>query len=69
MTLWTIKAFLKGYHYRCFFLFFSEEEKPAAMHGGDRRNPSPAILASNFLASFLAAVSWRIPSFSSLYPT
>ncbi|XP_034951486.1 neural cell adhesion molecule 2-like [Chelonus insularis] len=46
-----------------------EEEKPAAMHGGDRRNPSPAILASNFLASFLAAVSWRIPSFSSLYPT
>lgn len=46
-----------------------EEEKPAAMHGGDRRNPSPAILASNFLASFLAAVSWRIPSFSNLYPT
>ncbi|XP_008558140.1 neural cell adhesion molecule 2 [Microplitis demolitor] len=46
-----------------------EEEKPAAMHGGDRRNPSPAILASNFLASLLAAVSWRIPAFSSLYPT
>ncbi|XP_031837730.1 zwei Ig domain protein zig-8 [Nomia melanderi] len=46
-----------------------EEEKPAAMHGGDRRNLSPAILASNFLVSFLAAVSWRIPSFTSLYPT
>ncbi|XP_014232002.1 neural cell adhesion molecule 2-like isoform X1 [Trichogramma pretiosum] len=46
-----------------------EEEKPAAMHGGDRRNLSPAILASNFLVSLLAAVSWRIPSFSSLYPT
>lgn len=46
-----------------------EEEKPAAMHGGDRRNLSPAILASNFLVSLLAAVSWRIPSFTSLYPT
>ncbi|CAD6202123.1 GSCOCG00002952001-RA-CDS [Cotesia congregata] len=46
-----------------------EEEKPAAMHGGDRRNPSPVILASNFLASLLATVSWRIPTFSSLYPT
>ncbi|XP_076282879.1 zwei Ig domain protein zig-8 [Lasioglossum baleicum] len=46
-----------------------EEEKPAAMHGGDRRNLSPAILASNFLASLLAVVSWRIPSFTSLYPT
>ncbi|XP_015593613.1 neural cell adhesion molecule 2 [Cephus cinctus] len=46
-----------------------EEEKPAAMHGGDRRNLSPAILASNFLISLLAAVSWRIPSFTSLYPT
>lgn len=39
------------------------------MHGGDRRNLSPAILASNFLVSLLAAVSWRIPSFTSLYPT
>lgn len=47
----------------------SEEEKPAAMHGGDRRNLGPAILASNFLVSLLAAVSWRIPSFTSLYPT
>lgn len=47
----------------------AEEEKPAAMHGGDRRNLSPAILASNFLVSLLAAVSWRIPSFTSLYPT
>ncbi|XP_078046917.1 limbic system-associated membrane protein [Augochlora pura] len=46
-----------------------EEEKPAAMHGGDRRNLSPAILASNFLVFLLAAVSWRIPSFTSLYPT
>ncbi|XP_053973470.1 neural cell adhesion molecule 2-like isoform X2 [Hylaeus anthracinus] len=46
-----------------------EEEKPAAMHGGDRRNLSPAILASNFLVSLLATVSWRIPSFTSLYPT
>ncbi|KAK2585652.1 hypothetical protein KPH14_010272 [Odynerus spinipes] len=46
-----------------------EEEKPAAMHGGDRRNLSPAILASNFLVTLLAAVSWRIPSFTSLYPT
>ncbi|XP_043789330.1 zwei Ig domain protein zig-8-like isoform X2 [Apis laboriosa] len=46
-----------------------EEEKPAAMHGGDRRNLGPAILASNFLVSLLAAVSWRIPSFTSLYPT
>lgn len=46
-----------------------EEEKPAAMHGGDRRNLSSAILASNFLMSFLAAVSWRIPTFTSLYPT
>ncbi|XP_018396188.1 PREDICTED: limbic system-associated membrane protein-like [Cyphomyrmex costatus] len=46
-----------------------EEEKPAAMHGGDRRNLSPAILASNFLVSLLAAVSWRVPSFTSLYPT
>ncbi|CAL1679843.1 unnamed protein product [Lasius platythorax] len=46
-----------------------EEEKPAAMHGGDRRNLSPAILASNFLVSLLAAVSWRIPSFTNLYPT
>ncbi|KAJ8667041.1 hypothetical protein QAD02_008703 [Eretmocerus hayati] len=46
-----------------------EEEKPAAMHGGDRRNLSPAILASNFLVSLLAAVSWRIPNFTSLYPT
>lgn len=46
-----------------------EEEKPAAMHGGDRRNLSPVILASNFLVSLLAAVSWRIPSFTSLYPT
>lgn len=49
--------------------FVTEEEKPAAMHGGDRRNLSPAILASNFLVSLLAAVSWRIPSFTSLYPT
>lgn len=47
----------------------AEEEKPAAMHGGDRRNLSPAILASNFLVSLLAAVSWRIPSFTNLYPT
>lgn len=39
------------------------------MHGGDRRNLSPAILASNFLVSLLAAISWRIPSFTSLYPT
>ena len=39
------------------------------MHGGDRRNLSPAILASNFLVSFLAAVSWRIPTFTNLYPT
>ncbi|XP_006607673.1 zwei Ig domain protein zig-8-like [Apis dorsata] len=46
-----------------------EEEKPAAMHGGDRRNLGPAISASNFLVSLLAAVSWRIPSFTSLYPT
>ncbi|XP_076682738.1 igLON family member 5 [Andrena cerasifolii] len=46
-----------------------EEEKPAAMHGGDRRNLSPAILASNCLVSLLAAVSWRIPNFTSLYPT
>ncbi|XP_029037819.1 protein borderless-like [Osmia bicornis bicornis] len=46
-----------------------EEEKPAAMHGGDRRNLSPAILASNFLVSLLATASWRIPSFTSLYPT
>ncbi|XP_046749588.1 neural cell adhesion molecule 1-A-like isoform X2 [Diprion similis] len=46
-----------------------EEEKPAAMHGGDRRNLSPAILASNFLVTLLATVSWRIPSFTSLYPT
>ncbi|XP_017756906.1 PREDICTED: neural cell adhesion molecule 2-like [Eufriesea mexicana] len=46
-----------------------EEEKPAAMHGGDRRNLGPAILASNFLVSLLATVSWRIPSFTSLYPT
>ncbi|KAF3427051.1 hypothetical protein E2986_13561 [Frieseomelitta varia] len=46
-----------------------EEEKPAAMHGGDRRNLSPAILASNFLVSLMTAVSWRIPSFTSLYPT
>lgn len=46
-----------------------EEEKPAAMHGGDRRNLSPAILASNFLVTLVAAVSWRIPSFTSLYPT
>lgn len=52
-----------------FLILFAEEEKPAAMHGGDRRNLSPAILASNFLVSFLVAVSWRIPTFTSLYPT
>ncbi|XP_076763461.1 opioid-binding protein/cell adhesion molecule [Xylocopa sonorina] len=46
-----------------------EEEKPAAMHGGDRRNVSPAIPASNFLVALLTAISWRIPSFTSLYPT
>ncbi|CAK9802844.1 Zwei Ig domain protein zig-8 [Anthophora quadrimaculata] len=46
-----------------------EEEKPAAMHGGDRRNLSTRIFASNFLVSLLAVVSWRIPSLTSLYPT
>ncbi|XP_076238512.1 neural cell adhesion molecule 2 [Calliopsis andreniformis] len=46
-----------------------EEEKPAAMHGGDRRSHGQAISASNFLLLLLAAVSWRIPSFTNLYPT
>ncbi|XP_017881740.1 protein borderless-like [Ceratina calcarata] len=46
-----------------------EEEKPAAMHGGDRRNVSPSILASNLLVSLLTVISWRIPSLTNLYPT
>ncbi|XP_017799604.1 PREDICTED: neural cell adhesion molecule 2-like [Habropoda laboriosa] len=46
-----------------------EEEKPAAMHGGDRRNRGPRISPSNFLVSLLAVVSWRIPSLTGLYPT